>query len=546
MQNGADTNNKNIIVGPDYGQMIRSQTNGAIVEAFISILFSKNTKFNFRTVLSMVRNMIILMAVKTMLEDSKTYLDKFKFSNLNPLKYFYQRIRYSEIKFDIMLVCGKWMYHNYYISINTLSPFLEQKSIYYSQSATYYYNMMSYLVKVEINQQKISFCVPNINSIVRHIEDDVIHKNKEIMHGGNTTMSKVTFTPSNVLNLEPVQQSHAFATENYINLKNSIESYFLIDKALKLPYIPFCINFDGERGTGKTTFGNYIAESGYFDRIIICNLVNVVSSFSELVQSLETKIKTCAPKEKKANGDCEYILIIFDEIDKWLESYKLAQIHKLREEARNKKQITNEKTQAVTIVETHPLSEKEELEKMSQIRNEFLDQLYKIVDGHTLSDVRKYVIIFNTNDFERLFADSDPRYLALRDRFQRYQFKKIKKNEVISYLKAISNKLNEYFLDSKIVKNTVSASASPLYIYDEKIFDQIPDNLEISYRTLYKILKNYCFNIVKTVDLLSTNKGVEKFLNLTNETSDQSDKIVKPQLNQIKIEQAPLTQIKIE
>ncbi|AYV85498.1 MAG: NTPase family protein [Satyrvirus sp.] len=297
-----DANKNNIIVGPDYSEIIKHQTNSAIVQAFITLLFSNSTQFGARTVLVMIRNMIILILIKILLEESKTFLDKFKFTNLNVFKYIYQRIKYSENCYDIVLVCGKWTYNDKYISINTLTPFLELKSIFIAQPSTYYYNYMSYIIKVIVTPNKITFCVPDMQSMVRYIDTDIILRNEEILFGGKTTMWKMNISPSNIFKMEPVQLAFAFPTKNYRNLEETIKNHALIDSALKLPYTPFCVNFDGDPGTGKTTFGSYIAQSGIFDRIVICNLVSATHlTFTEIITNIERQITITSSKERK-NG----------------------------------------------------------------------------------------------------------------------------------------------------------------------------------------------------------------------------------------------------
>ena len=121
------TSNQNIVLGPDYGQLIKSQTNSAIIEAFLSFLFSKNTKLNIKNLTIMTRNLFIIIVVKFLLDDTKSYLDTIKITNLNIFRYFYQYIRYSEGKYEFTQIGCKWVYANKHISINTLTPYLEQK-----------------------------------------------------------------------------------------------------------------------------------------------------------------------------------------------------------------------------------------------------------------------------------------------------------------------------------------------------------------------------------------------------------------------------------
>lgn len=503
MQSQPLDSNKNIIVGPDYGQMIQSQTNGAIVEAFISTLFSKDTKFNASTVMTLVRNMAILMAIKTTLEDSKSYLNNFKFTNLNFFRYLYQYIRYSEIKYQLILVSGKWLYCGNKISIDTLTSLLENKGIPLSQPGTYYFNYRSYLIKVNITLNSIIFTGPNISASDNYIINEIIHKNKEILIGNKTIMCKMVYSSCNILNIEPMQLSYAFSTKNYEKLEESINSYFLMDSLFRSSNTPFCISFDGEPGTGKTTFGSYIASSGIFDRIITCNLVQATNiSFYEIITNLERRLSSSSSKEKRQDNDTESILLILDEIDKWFESYVSFRIHKLRDESREKKQVKDEQNRNLTVESYEKLSTSEEQEKSIQIKSEFLDQLYKLVDGHILMDTKKYVIIFNTNNFDKLFSDSNQRYGALLDRFQRYTFRRICKDEVIAYFKCIKNELRKRLSQEQNNPKIAQLQEKFSAPYSEEIFDLIPNDISITYRTLQKILRMASFKIDDAIKML--------------------------------------------
>jgi len=289
---------------------------------------------------------------------------------------------------------------------------------------------------------------------------------------------------------------------------------------LQFQTIPFSVNFDGEPGTGKTTFGSYIVNTGIFSRIYIYNLVQAGKlDFQETIMSLERQIHNSSPKDRKEDGGVEIVLLILDEIDKWLESYISHQIHTYRDEARKETKKDSTSGGPVLIESYAKLTEKEEDEKRIQLKNEFLDQLYKLVDGHTLPDIRKYVIIFNTNNFDRLFKNVDQRYDALKDRFQEYKFKKNGKKEIITYIKGIRDKVKEYCDDSSIPEEKrmlFKTTASEFIAYDESIFDEIPDNIEVSYRTISKFLRKNCFNIADTIQDLSDQDNTENSSNLTS------------------------------
>ncbi len=528
-----NNNDKNIVLTqPDYGQMIKLQTNGAIIEACIAMLLSKN-KFTTGYFFSMIRNIFILVMVKTILEDFKSFMDKFKFTNMDSVRYFYQKYKYSEIVYDFLLISGKWKYNDKNISIDTLTPFFEQKQIILSQPGKYFFTERTFIIKVIVTPTKITFCLPNVNSIITFMDNTIIRKNEEIIYAGRTSMYKTSIMPSGVIKLEPTRISRAYPTENYITLEKSIKHNFLVEEIMNRQPKPSCINFDGEPGTGKTTFGDYIAWKGIFDRIIICNFVPLAASdnkFSDAMSNLERIIIQSAPKDRK-NDEPEAILLILDEVDKWLSSYLNARIHKLRDETRKKKQTVSDKM-PMQMEYVEKLTEKEEDELKIQLKNEFLDQLYNLVDGHMFNDGRTYEIIFNTNDFESLFRNTDIKYQALYDRFQRYNFGKIGKNDIIKYLLWVNEQLKEWTNRDDLTKekrDMYNLLVQELCLKDENTLENILDTNKVTHRDLHKILKSTHYNINYVVKILSQEINKK---NLISDNSD-NDNIIINQSNEI-------------
>lgn len=490
----------NVVAYPDYAQISRQHTNSSIIEYFIAFLFTKGTKINCKSIMLIVRNFVIILIIKILLEESKTYLDKFKFTNIEYVQYYYQRLMNSEQRYDIINVSNKWIYNDKKISIPNLTPFLELKKIYIQQPNTYYYQYNNFLIKVIVTTNAITFCVPNVSSVIRYM-DEVLDKYQEILLGSKTSMIKVTLSPYNVVQFTPMKLMYTFETDIYLGLYESLKSTLMKDIVLNLRQAPLCINFNGETGSGKTTFGPYIAGKGIFDRIILYNLLQSSSmDFKSIVLDLEKIITTQSPK--KPDGEQEIILLIFDEVDKYLNSYINNKIDSFRNDARMKKET--KQSNETTVLESYTkLTEEEEIDKKKQLKLDFLDKLYNLCNGEMLKSDKKYVIIFNTNHFNNLFEDSGPYYDALRDRFQPYEFIKSTKKDVIKFIEGIKNKIanittndfNDFNNLNKDVKNVVD--------FDEKLYDEIPDNIQISYRSLTKILTDNCFDIAKSIHSLS-------------------------------------------
>lgn len=137
-------NPTNVVAYPDYGVLAKQQTNTTILEYFLSFLSKRNRtpkKFGI-----MIFDLILIIFVKILLEESGTYLDKFKFTNVDYLRYQYQYLKNSEIKYELTLssTSQKWSYNTTNICMNSLSPVLEKKGIYVSQPNTYYYTHQTF------------------------------------------------------------------------------------------------------------------------------------------------------------------------------------------------------------------------------------------------------------------------------------------------------------------------------------------------------------------------------------------------------------------
>ncbi|AGC01737.1 P-loop NTPase family protein [Acanthamoeba polyphaga moumouvirus] len=507
-----NNNDKNVFVGPDYSKMIQMNTNHAIIEAFISMLFSRNQKFSVFTILKMVRNMAILLVVKTCLEDLKSFVDKFKFTNLNSVRYVYQRIKFSEVKYTIIQHLDKWKLNDININMTTLSPFLEKKSIYVGRPDNYYFDYRSSIIKVSVSTDKIIFHVPKIDTVTQYVSQDILQNNREIIMGGRTSMHKVKCMQSGVLKFEPISMNVTYGTQAYLKLEESLVKYFFIDENIKCQYVPYCVNFNGEPGTGKTTFAYFIAHKGIFDRVLIYNLVqlgNNNDNFMSIITSLERTITNSSPNKDKVPEKSERILLVLDEIDKWLDSFVNKQIDKLREDSRkvtqtSPQQNTNagQQQMATNVCNFTKLTPEEEEDKRVQIRTEFLDQLYNVIDGQCLQSNRKYVIIFNTNNFDKLFENCDSeKYRATRHRFEPYNFSKIGKDEIINYLK-FHNQM--YTNGMNVSKNNDNIETlRKMCVKDEGIYDEIPNNIKISYRKLEQIIRSNIYDIESTIKCLN-------------------------------------------
>lgn len=496
----------------DYAKMLESNSNGVVLQYFISHIVNSDS-FSIKSLPMIAIKMGAIVLMKGALDDTKTYLDKFKVADLSAVRYWYQWSQFSEEIFTINLINGKWRYgEDKIISKDTLGPFLEMKSIYMTQPGTYYLTNAGNIIKICVKDVVITFHVPNRTSAIEYVKNEILRKNEERICGEKTKIYRFVLTTHGVPKMEPQTVSDAFSTPNYRKLVSAIKCNNLTNKLLKTAVIPYVINFDGKPGTGKTSFGNFIAGKGIFDRVIIYNMVQFCGdNFLEMITKLERQIESGKQKDRNPEDGEEQILIILDEVDKWLDSYINHQIMKMREEARSSKETKDDKGTVVSQ-KTNKLSCEEEFEKRSHLRNEFMDGLYRLVDGHILPDTRRYVIIFNTNHFDKMFGGLDAKYDALRNRFHRYIFGEIGKTCIKEWIDSICQTIQRRKEeDPSLAKLNPDIDINTFSEYNPELFDNIDPDFRISYRNLYKVLRSNSFNINNALIELSTNKDFDKF-----------------------------------
>ena len=520
-------------ISPDYGQMIKQQTNGAIVEAFTAALFDRRTKFNVKTLITMFRNLIIMLLVKSAVEDTKGYVDTFKFTSMNPFKFFIQRVfKVKHVNFVIARVSGeksdakatdgkvtdgasRWMYEGKYLNTNLLKNYMEKKSVYIDQPGQYYINSFGYLIKINVTANSIAFIVPDLQNQKYEVESNIIRNSVDISFGSKTQVLKCSATSiqSPVPQFEPLAYSVAFETDNYCKLKRALDRYFIMNDEVSANAQPYTINFDGPPGTGKTTFCSYIAASGIFDVCVIVNMLQFTKNpFSSFLSSFKSKID---PMIKEINGKQPKLLIMFDEIDKWIDSHIENHICDLRDKSKVSKQSTGSggdgKNGGQTVIENiKEMTLEEENDERRRRRHEFFDTLLMLIDGNIYPSNRTYVFIFNTNHYDKLFdmEKLHEKYHALVNRFERYTFALGEKKDIVKYFDNVRSRLRETLLKTDITNEKseqIKQSLNGIIEAPEDVYDGIPTDIKLSYRDLHKNFRASGFDIMRTISIISNN-----------------------------------------
>lgn len=479
-----ESKDKIIQVGPDYTQMVQAQSNSAILNCVINWIFKPETTFTVGTVTHMSVIVVALITVKTMLENSSKYIDTMQIVDHTYMKYLWQRCRHHYTSTDIFLLQDKWMYDNkgktLALSTDALSTYFSRRDIYINVPGSYYFNFRLYVINVVISKQTIKIRYPDIQILQNAVFDDMVYPNRTSETSDGTQLYQLSCTVAP--KLEPMRATCAFSTRNYRELEETIKNYFLTGSCLGAPITPLGIFFRGPPGTGKTSFGSYISSSKIFDKIVLCNMVPVTSnSLKEFIGLVERQLTNNAKSETLEH---KKILLIMDEIDKWILGRIDAKITAMREEARKK----SETKEGEAKILFDKLTPDEENAHRKQLLNDFFDQLYALINGNMTMGSRKYAFILNMNGYDELFGNIDKKYGALLDRFSKFDFNYIGKPEIIEYLEncaqQMRKKANDPELDSLMKGNTLIQSFDRL---SPDVYDPIPDGIRISYRELYSI-----------------------------------------------------------
>ena len=506
-----DDNKVTIQSAPDPMVMAQMSTNKAILEFALKNIpsFQKNFAKTMLAYGSFGSSIAFAMVLKNLLESK--VVEKFSITDFDFVNYYWQKVvyRHPEQTYEIIKVGEKWVYKDKIMSSGALSTALEAKQIFMNQPGSYYFRSWdSKMVVVDVTSDRILIKAPALTRITDSL-DQIMKSCEVIVQNSSTIMVRCTMSPTEMVNVTPQSPTYSFETTNYRMLKNLIKSNFRMSKTMKFRKIPLSIIFDGEPGMGKTTFCNFMAGTGEADFIMLINLVQFKSlEFKEIVSKISKRIND-QMKNVKATTE-QTIIIQFDEIDKYFESYMEDHIMKIQDDARGKKEIKKgegDKTEEI-ITKSDKLTDEEIAAKKKHILNNFLNYLYEVCEGlSVLGSDRYYVIIYNSNHFDKLFnKDTDVRYQALYKRFHKFHFSKIGKSDVIDFVKDLCEKTIKSETEARLKAEADFVKYEGLNMDDYNIsdeeLDKIPSDIKISYRDISQILETCSYNMIKFVKLL--------------------------------------------
>lgn len=500
----------NNIISPDFKAMAQADSTSSILEGFTKIILSSKMKYDWENISRLIKAAAFILSLRNIMNFTGSYLDALKITDTKLVKYYIQRCRYSHITHNILLVDNKWYFDDIEINRTSLKTYFERYAIYLEKFGKYYHNIDGFLCLVKVSDTQISITIPKISRVQNKYHENIINANKSIIFGKLTQMYRVICKMSS-LTTETVSLSEAFETKNYLLFKEGIMNKMSIDVVFgQNTNIPYCVNFNGPPGVGKSTFPLYIAPSGIFDCIFIINMSNAWSIQNDLEKNIARLQDTVNQKINMGANSNDInkrtkVLLIIDEIDKWLDSYIDKQIKSIKNKAAEtsiQKPTKDGKKETVTK-ESRIISKEEENEERKMMKKTFLDQLYNLVDGSLLASDKRYVIVFNTNHFDSMFYDCEPKHDATRKRIEEFQFNMIKKDDIVNYVDNAIKKSVEFNKNSAIIKNATKHDlkvANEIADNDITLLDNIPNDFETDYRTLNRIGSHCMYNVTKMVD----------------------------------------------
>lgn len=309
----------------------------------------------------------------------------------------------------------------------------------------------------------------------------------------STNVSKTVFSIYEGQNFTICKEKRIFPSKNCLGLAAKIVGFFVAAEATKMFYAKGFL-IDGEPGLGKTEALNYLVSAGICDEAIKIDMTNrFTEKFSKIVEHL-TKVKGDTGKR---------IIILFDEIDKWLDQF-----------------IKNEYTTAVAVArsaagKTASDPSPIDFDRFSlDTKESFLYELLHLIEPDKFRG--GVIFLFCSNNFDSIYEGVNMTHFhSLRTRFVRIHFNRCQTDEFKDYLRFLNDSL----------KGT--------NLYNERIEDILPQlgNINYTFRDISHIIMEACFDI-ETIIQLTKDRHSELSTPTTPDVKKKSPEIVpiKPSL----------------
>lgn len=433
----------------------------------------------------------LLLVFSNILKHGGEVIKYFSFFSSNSIYYIFQTNRYSERKTTIYNNGSKYIYNEVQIAETRLRHFLNSYNVSLDSPATYYFSFDRFIIKISVcekskdGKETIGIIVHTINNPAYH--EAFMKKINDLQEGGvngKTVQKVLPLGTTTNLTFENIKIGACYENPAYTRINESLIKIEKIGKLITPIKVPICLSFNGPPGTGKTSYLISSVLNEVYEHGFLINMIDFVRlDFTEFLIKLKkilTDVYTSSIESKK-------ILLMFDEVDKWLKMRNDAKVKANRDESRkieSNKVDGKEETKSARVL----TKEEEEEDKQFQ-RNLFLKQLQQFLNGSLLNGFENLTIILNTNNSNELFGNVSYEHESLINRINRFSFGPFNKQGVIHYLKFLAEKLKE--------------SGLPFEEITEEDYDTIPEDIQISCRTLSNYFAAHSMNVLNLIHYLS-------------------------------------------
>lgn len=475
------------------GQIFAQQTEAAVATSAGELLKNFNS---IKKLPMLITKLAVLMLFFQAIRDNE-WMKFFTFLSTDYVWYFFQKHRYSEKVSNIYFNGKKYVYDNLFIMENTLRYTLSAINVHLDTPGDYYYNAKRFTVKITIKDkvkeikndaEYVAIVVHTINNPVYHEDFMKLFVDIRDMSVGGKTVYKIlpgNSSSSMVLKTENIRIGNCYENPAYTRINESLKKMEKIGKLITPIKVPNCISFNGPPGTGKTSYLISSVLNKVFDTGYLINMIDFVDlDFKDFL----TKLKQSLQNTGTLNNENSNILLMFDEVDKWLKMRNDAKVKASRDESRkteSKKLDGKEETTTSARVLT---KEEEEDDKQFQ-KNLFLKQLQQFLNGSLLTGFENLTIILNTNNVDELFCNVSYEHESLINRINRFSFGPFGKEGVIHYMRYLVENLKKIN-----IKFTVPT---------DNDYAMLPDDIQISCRTLSNYFAGHGMDLMNLIEYLA-------------------------------------------
>ena len=278
-----------------------------------------------------------------------------------------------------------------------------------------------------------------------------------------------------------------FPSNNYMYLHGLIEQHFKVVSCTGLtPSLGILIN--GRPGLGKSMTADYLGTQERYGEIKIIDMTkHLDEDFSEISKQVLVSKK-------------DTIIIMFDELDKYMDYYSKESYMKLKEnnttnpdQTKNKKEKNNEENNQK--VNNYHLTTTEE-EHCIRVKTKFLYNILALLE--TRNFPKGVVFIFCANNFDSIFEGIDEKHVtSLKDRLLKVQYNNCNTEEFCRYIRYLNDQMSETDLHVPLDELNV-------------LLENFDVDISITYRKLSQTSIQCMYNIRKIIHEMKNHIHVDE------------------------------------